>query len=159
MGRSSSSSTALFGREWRSELQPGEFSVKMRSKEENCIHPRKPSMENQGAEERKAWATWIANRLIKTGPQMKAETGQLFRCPCCRCRTLAQRGANQICPVCFWEDDGQDDSDADVVRGSNGKLSLTVARENYIQYGACESKFVAHVRAPLPEETDADYSI
>jgi hypothetical protein len=37
-----------------------------------------------------------------------------------------------MCPVCWWEDDGQDDRDADEVRGGpNGVLSLTQARANY----------------------------
>jgi cysteine-rich CPCC protein len=51
---------------------------------------------------------------------------------------LAELAANEICPVCFWEDDGQSDRDADVVRGGpNGKLSLTEARRNYRQFGSC----------------------
>ena len=59
-----------------------------------------------------------------------------LRCPCCGCKTLRERGGFQICQVCFWEDDGQDDHDADVVRGGpNGRLSLTQARANY-QRGA-----------------------
>jgi Cysteine-rich CPCC len=53
-------------------------------------------------------------------------------CPCCFNQTLPVRGRFEICRVCFWEDDGQDDSDADVVRGGpNGELSLTQGRENY----------------------------
>ena len=64
-------------------------------------------------------------------------------CPCCRSFTLTERGAFEICPVCWWEDDGQDDPDADVVRGGpNGSLSLAVARENYRRFGACEQRFV-----------------
>jgi cysteine-rich CPCC protein len=52
--------------------------------------------------------------------------------------TLDELGANEICPVCFWEDDGQSDRDADVVRGGpNGSLSLTQARRNYRQFGSC----------------------
>ncbi len=53
-------------------------------------------------------------------------------CPCCGCRTLTERGAYDICPVCGWEDDGQDDADADVVRGGpNGRLSLAAARRAF----------------------------
>ena len=38
-------------------------------------------------------------------------------------------GHNDICPVCFWEDDGQDDPYEDEVwAGPNGRLSLTEAR-------------------------------
>ena len=53
-------------------------------------------------------------------------------CPCCGLPTLHAAAANEICPECGWEDDGQGDDDADVVRGGpNGALSLTAARENY----------------------------
>lgn len=76
-----------------------------------------------------------------------------LRCPCCFCRTLDERGGFDICPVCFWEDDGQDDHDADVVRGGpNGGLSLSDARANYASFGACEHAMLGNVRPPRPEE-------
>jgi len=79
--------------------------------------------------------------------------GLPLRCPCCLCKTLDSRGAFIICPVCFWEDDGQDDYDADIVRGGpNGRLGLTEARANYRQLGACDERSLAHVRPPRPEE-------
>ena len=56
----------------------------------------------------------------------------LLRCPCCLDSTLAERGCYEICPNCGWEDDGQDDYDADVVRGGpTGNLSLTEALLSY----------------------------
>src|SRR5688572_21113282 len=62
----------------------------------------------------------------------------LVACPCCASLTLPARGQYELCPVCFWEDDGQDDDDADVVRGGpNGLLSLTQAQANYAASGAC----------------------
>jgi hypothetical protein len=55
------------------------------------------------------------------------------RCPCCGYKTLDSRAGDEICPVCFWEDDGQDECDADEIRGGpNGTLSLTVARRNFV---------------------------
>jgi Cysteine-rich CPCC len=30
-------------------------------------------------------------------------------CPCCGCLTLDDRRRFEICSVCFWEDDGQDE--------------------------------------------------
>jgi hypothetical protein len=79
---------------------------------------------------------------------------QRFACPCCRHRTLDARGDYDICPVCLWEDDGQDDHNAHAVSGGpNGVLSLTQARANFARIGACEARFVGNVRAPRPEES------
>ena len=74
-------------------------------------------------------------------------------CPCCGFLTLDERGDFEICPVCHWEDDGQNELDADEVRGGpNGDLSLTQARTNYREYGAISREFVKFVRKPTPEE-------
>ncbi|MGW6571573.1 CPCC family cysteine-rich protein [Streptomyces sp. NPDC054945] len=76
-----------------------------------------------------------------------------YACPCCGCRTLEARGAHAICTVCYWEDDGQDEHDDDVVRGGpNGSLSLVQAQHNFEEMGACDPKWVKYVRAPFPEE-------
>ena len=76
-----------------------------------------------------------------------------YPCPCCGYRTLAERGMYAICPVCFWEDDGQDEHDADVVRGGpNSDLSLTNARLNFKEFGACDLRCVGSVRKPLADE-------
>ena len=82
-----------------------------------------------------------------------SEGQKSYRCPCCGFKTLYGRGHFEICHVCFWEDDGQDDPDADEVRGGpNGTLSLTEARANFRDLGACEAQFINKVRRPLPEE-------
>lgn len=76
-----------------------------------------------------------------------------YPCPCCGSRTVGERAEYEICPVCFWEDDGQDDNDADVVRGGpNQELSLTAARENYKRFGAANPSDLAHVCPPTKEE-------
>jgi len=52
-----------------------------------------------------------------------------FTCPCCGYPTLGERGGYEICNVCFWEDDGQDDIDADETWGGpNGSMSLSDGR-------------------------------
>jgi hypothetical protein len=76
-----------------------------------------------------------------------------YRCPCCRLTTLRERGGYGICPVCNWEDDGQDDHDADEVRGGpNADVSLTQARDNFRRLGAFIAEAVPHVRAPTDED-------
>jgi hypothetical protein len=98
-------------------------------------------------ERRTAWFHEYCDRL-----DIQADMLPL-RCPCCGCKTLDERGGFDICPVCFWEDDGQDDNDADVVRGGpNGSLSLTQARANYRRLGAADERRIKNVRPPEPEE-------
>lgn len=83
----------------------------------------------------------------------RAQDGSLYRCRCCGYRTLGERGGFEICSVCFWEDDGQDDQDADEVRGGpNADLSLTQARQNFREFGACERRFLENVRPPTEDE-------
>jgi hypothetical protein len=78
------------------------------------------------------------------------------RCLCCGSRTLTAPGVFELCPVCWWQDDGQDEVDADVVRGGpNGTLSLTAARANFLACGASDPRFVGRVRAPLASERTA----
>ena len=79
-----------------------------------------------------------------------------YRCPCCRSLTLHGRGGFEMCPVCWWEDDGQDDHDAQVARGGpNGGISLAEARENYRRFGASEALYADRVRKPRQEETES----
>jgi hypothetical protein len=78
---------------------------------------------------------------------------QRLACPCCGFLTLEERGGFELCPVCYWEDDGQGDHDADVVRGGpNGSLSLAQARANFVEYGAYEKSMIPSVRPPTPDE-------
>ena len=61
-------------------------------------------------------------------------------CPCCGYATLDARGEYDICTVCWWEDDGQDNDNANIVRGGpNSNLSLTRARINFLAAGIFQS--------------------
>jgi len=76
-----------------------------------------------------------------------------YRCPCCGFKTLHERGGYELCPICYWEDDGQDNHDAAEVRGGpNGELSLEQARHNYLHFKVCNPKFLGKNRAPLDDE-------
>lgn len=56
-------------------------------------------------------------------------------CPCCGYRTIDIRGDFDICRVCWWEDDGQDNNNAGASYGGPNGISLSQARYNFIQYG------------------------
>jgi hypothetical protein len=85
--------------------------------------------------------------------------GGPYPCPCCGFITLSERGGFDICPVCFWEDDGQDEHDAPEVRGGpNGALSLLAARANFRAMRACDQRCTQFVRDPLPGEHPPDRS-
>ena len=101
------------------------------------------------------------------------------RCLCCGYKTLDQRGAFEICPVCFWEDEvyllfdkmdqtGEidsiynhnncDDEDyngedvLDIRSGANHGLTLRQSRENYRKIGACCKEMLQHCRPPKKSE-------
>jgi hypothetical protein len=74
-------------------------------------------------------------------------------CPCCGYLTLTARSRFEVCPVCIWEDDGQDDADAHEVRGGpNGMLSLFEGRANFAVIGAADPRHVQKTRRPRASE-------
>ncbi|RTQ51386.1 hydrolase [Hymenobacter gummosus] len=84
---------------------------------------------------------------------MKANRHGNYPCPCCSYYTFDAPPDNSfdICPVCYWEDDGVQLREPTYAGGAN-KLSLEQARLHYAQYGACEPGMQRYVRAPLPDE-------
>jgi hypothetical protein len=67
------------------------------------------------------------------------------QCPCCDYFSLAERGSYLICPICFWEDDGQDLSEIDMMSGPNHGLTLRQGRENFRRIGASHPNVVSYV--------------
>ncbi|HEX7286956.1 MAG TPA: CPCC family cysteine-rich protein [Candidatus Angelobacter sp.] len=62
--------------------------------------------------------------------------GIRFSCPCCGYPTLGGRGTDEICELCWWEDDGVDDNEADEEQhGPNAGYSLNEARMNFQVFG------------------------
>jgi hypothetical protein len=61
-------------------------------------------------------------------------------CPCCGRRTIDERGHYDICTVCWWEDNGQDNANSDMISGPNQGLTLTQARYNYLRFGIYNPK-------------------
>lgn len=79
--------------------------------------------------------------------------GASYFCPCCKYKTLRTRGEHEICMVCYWEDDGQDEHDAEIVRGGpNCEISLRQAQANFATFGVTEERFREFVRQPQEDE-------
>lgn len=77
-----------------------------------------------------------------------------YYCPCCGYRTLdiEPPGKDIICPICFWEDNGEIiDSDGYIWLGSN-KVSLHQGQRNFINFGACEQEWLNYVRLPTAND-------
>lgn len=64
---------------------------------------------------------------------IEGDVEEFVPCPCCGYRSLQERGAYEICRVCFWEDDGT--TDPDRVSGPN-HMTLRDARLNVQHFGA-----------------------
>ena len=79
------------------------------------------------------WHQYI--KRIARDTAVQSPRGTRYLCPCCGYPTLQERAAWEVCFLCSWEDDGQDDPRADeVFGGPNGDRSLTYARQQFKQY-------------------------
>jgi hypothetical protein len=67
----------------------------------------------------------------------------LLQCACCDHFSLAD-GEWEICPVCFWEDDGLGIGEPDEESGPN-HITLRQARANFASFGACDRKLLPNV--------------
>ena len=72
----------------------------------------------------------------------------LLSCPCCSYKTIQERGLYEICPVCKWEDDGNNNLEE---YSSCNRLTLKEARSNFSKFGACDESSIEFV-VPNPSE-------
>lgn len=73
------------------------------------------------------------SEIIHSSQEVEGLQEELYTCPCCEFKTLPTKGEYDICPVCFWEDDGNTDS---YYYSSPNHMTLAQARENFIEFGA-----------------------
>ncbi len=77
------------------------------------------------------------------------------QCPCCGYYTLRRRGDDEICKVCFWQDDDHAEVFGEPAperpRGPN-QVHLWQGRENYQAFGSSEACLRQYVRPPNEDE-------
>jgi hypothetical protein len=85
---------------------------------------------------------YLLNELSLRGVVVSELIGvpdRLCPCPCCGRCTLDAHGEYEICPVCWWEDDGSEDESHS---GPNGGIVLREARQNFLQCGVFDPQRV-----------------
>lgn len=79
-----------------------------------------------------------------------------YQCPCCGYFTYhvpANEDCGYICPVCFWENDPFITFDSEPSDSNHG-MTLKEAKDNFLQFGACDKEMLCHVRKPRDNETE-----
>ena len=75
-----------------------------------------------------------------------------YPCPCCGHLVFSEPpGSEDICLVCFWEDDLNQLRWPAFAGGANA-VSLIEAQRNFSEFGAIEERFAGDVRAPTADE-------
>lgn len=94
----------------------------------------------------------MANRRSRLRRHLDARGPGTWPCPCCGHHTLQEGpGDYDLCPVCFWEDAGDQLRWPMLADGPNG-ISLIEAQRNFVEMGACHAESLAQVRKPKPDE-------
>ena len=94
----------------------------------------------------------MANRRSRLRRHLDARGPGRWPCPCCGHRTLHEGpGDYDLCPVCFWEDAGDQLRWPMLADGPNG-INLIEAQRNFVEMGACHAESLAQVRKPKPGE-------
>ncbi len=75
-----------------------------------------------------------------------------FDCPCCGYATIEHPGCYDICKICFWEDDSQDDPEADEHYGGPNGCSLTEGRISFLEIGASDSENLKYCQKPCESD-------
>jgi hypothetical protein len=76
----------------------------------------------------------------------------VYPCPCCGHLVFEEPpGSDDICMICFWEDDVTQ-LRWPWLAGATNAVSLVEAQRNVIRLGASEERFVGDVRPATPTE-------
>ncbi len=76
----------------------------------------------------------------------------MYTCPCCGYEVFdSSPGSFDICPICFWEDDGVQ-LFFPLTDGGANRCSLVEAQVNFVQFGACERSMAKNARPPAAND-------
>lgn len=70
----------------------------------------KMAIKNQFIGVRNEYLSKLVSKILSKEIIVKGRIELLEECPCCHYKTLTERGQYEVCPVCFWEDDGSNDT-------------------------------------------------
>jgi hypothetical protein len=117
----------------RAEIETGEVNNPEDSRFDQAVII---SVASEYSSARNDWLLAEVNKIHSDISLVDGQSPSLECCPCCGRKSLGERAAWEICRVCWWEDDGQDNIDADEVAGGpNADVSLTAARLNFLAHG------------------------
>lgn len=80
---------------------------------------------------RNEYLSEIVSKILCRKVIVEGKIESLKECPCCKYKTLTERGQYEICPVCFWEDDG---SNEPTRYSSPNHMTLNEGRERFIKF-------------------------
>ena len=89
--------------------------------------------------------SYIHQHLGQSGLKPDSISGQpapLFACPCCLYQTLTRHAEYEICPLCFWEDDGASEPDD---YSSPNHMTVAQGQLNFARYGACDQTMLKNI--------------
>jgi len=88
--------------------------------------------------------SWLQEKLREVGETVEilGEPEPMVECRCCGSLSINERGAYEICPVCFWEDDGL--RELDRVSGPN-HMTLREGKKNFQRIGACSKDLLQYI--------------
>src|SRR5260370_4890469 len=73
-----------------------------------------------------------------------------YPCPCCGYLVFDEPpGSDDICEICFWQDDISQLRFQSLGGGAN-RVSLIEGQRNFDKLGASEPRLILHVRRPRP---------
>jgi hypothetical protein len=82
------------------------------------------------------------SEILNSHIDVNGSQEELHPCPCCYHKTLCSVGEYEICPVCYWEDDGN------IIAtdySSPNHMTLAQGQVNFTEFGVVEKSLLNYV--------------